>query len=667
MPAKHLTRAVLAVGLALLICGPRAVPAKELAGFPAEFTELPAEAYYDEAEAPSVEVDQTCLGEGENRTCYPAVKNGAGEVLRRFGTETTVSGRARARYRDRAFALVSHDCGDYCDTQYTLYDQGGKVADVAPGFQAHFLRKGNAATRLLDKVLLSEEQANRPVLLDLHISRQGQLLALTSEGLMPIGQDGRRLPGWKPKAPAPLTHGRIENDLDGRLGMIGVDRSGTVWLGHAAEGWSRSGVRLAKHGDRNGVLAAHPLADGTVVGAVYRYVSPSNKGVYLAQAGPGMEPPQNGALYLSTERNVGFDPEVFPRGEEAYLVLATDSTHGERVAITVPRKDLANLTTPTTGVFSEGERWTTLKVGGGIQRLNWEAHSEVSEGDRTFLNVDYRIEPSLLYSGQFQARFGETRLGLIYLKDQARDAAGGAGTAGREASEYLIGTLDFQSLFSRSSGLRIRFRRTATEGVAKVDRPDQAATTFQAFKVDYSQFGVYQTLERGWLWGLEYTTYQMPSAVGFSGPGKNIVYSAFDPEFGIQKLALAAGYDPMAYARRYETDYHQVYITGKLALGMGAADISSAVKSEARKETGLSKVRSQAFFAVDGMLEAGYLWQERFADAGGLGYQLVAGYQALGAYMGGSQSDKAEADGLYLEFSRSDLWHGPFARLNVIF
>mgnify|MGYP000102451846 CR=1 FL=1 len=303
-------------------------------------------------------------------------------------------------------------------------------------------------------------------------------------------------------------------------------------------------------------------------------------------------------------------------------------------------------------------------------RQSWEAQSEVTKNDHTYLRADYQIDPSLLWSAQFQGRIGNTRLALTYLKDEAKEEAGEAssGQAASEASEYLIGTLDFQGLFSPSSGLRVAFRRTETEGLAKIDNRQQNTTTFEPFTVDYNMVGLYQTRERGWYWGLEYTEYQMPSAVGFSDSSKTIVHSTFDPEFGIQKGSLVAGYDPQAYAKRYETDYDDFYLTGKIGVGYGQASLSSEIKQEAKNETGETKIKTPSFFAFDGMLETGYLWQSRFKSARGLGYQFLVGYQALGSYMGAGQSEDSESEeGLSLEFSRYDIWHGPFARLNIIF
>ena len=161
----------------------------------------------------------------------------------------------------------------------------------------------------------------------------------------------------------------------------------------------------------------------------------------------------------------------------------------------------------------------------------------------------------------------------------------------------------------------------------------------------------------------------MPSAVGFSDSNKSIVYSNFDSDFGFQALRLVTGYDAFSYSERYETDINQFYWSGNLNIGIGIADLSSQIKQQALTETGKSKISTPIYLTVGADLELGYLWQRRFKSAQGLGYSFGLGYQASYSLLGAGQSDEsdADADTLYLEFSRTDLMHGPFVRANIIF
>ena len=644
------SRTLLALALTLL-AGPAAA---EFTPFPVKATELPWETYFNQNGAPDVWMDREC---NDNGDCWDVIRDGEGDSLERFGSDDTVSKLARARYGDRAYLLVEHsyDCGDDTCTDLLLFDHTGDETEVNPRFREHF-HEGPLDVADLDQ----------PSLLDLNVTEAGGLLALTSEGLIRMDRKGA-ITG-RAEAPVALTHGRIQNDLAGRQAAIGVAEDNAVWLSNGRD-WSTGGLRLAEHGDRNGVLAVHPEPDGTAVGAVYRYVNPYNKGLYLVRSGPGMEQPQHGPVVLSSERNVGFDPEIYP-SPEGYLLLARDSSNEQRVAMTVPRAKVADLPQPEMGTFPQGEWDTTFWLGGGAMYQTWDANSEVSEGDRTLLKADYQIDQTLLWSAQFQGRIGSTRLALTYLKDQAKDKARGAASnqAEREATEYLIGSIDFEGLFSPSSGLRLGFRRSRTQGLAELSEPQNGTTSYEPFTVDYNRFGLYHTLERGWYWGLEYTRYRMPTAVGFSDASKDIVHTDFDSDFGVRKYSLVGGYDPEAYAKRYETNYHDWYVTGKAGMGIGKAALSSEVKEAAKQATGAGEINTPMFFAVDAMLEAGFLWQQRYRAARGLGYQVVVGYQGLGSFMGAGQSQESDTeDGLTLEFSRYDIWHGPFARLNVIF
>ncbi|HKJ87178.1 MAG TPA: hypothetical protein VKA48_01475, partial [Gammaproteobacteria bacterium] len=259
--------------------------AAEFDPFGLESTKLSREGLYTGAGAPDIGLTRDC---NDNGDCWDVIRNGRGHTLERFGRDDSVAQLARARYKDRAFLLVdrAYDCGDDRCEEVVLYDQGGREVEVNKKFRKRFQDGG------LDLFDLDE-----PLLLDLTVTKPGGLLALTSKGLVYMDREGKVQN--RVQAPVRLTHGRIQNDLGGRQAAIGVGANNAVWLSNGKQ-WDAGGLRLAEHGDRKGVLSVQPEGDGSTVGAVYRYVNPYNKGLFLVRARPGEESPQSGPVLLST-------------------------------------------------------------------------------------------------------------------------------------------------------------------------------------------------------------------------------------------------------------------------------------------------------------------------------------------------------------------------------
>ncbi|HIC12462.1 MAG TPA: hypothetical protein EYO75_03655 [Sulfurimonas sp.] len=72
-------------------------------------------------------------------------------------------------------------------------------------------------------------------------------------------------------------------------------------------------------------------------------------------------------------------------------------------------------------------------------------------------------------------------------------------------------------------------------------------------------YGAYLMMERGMFIGLEHVDYTIPSAVGFSGENKSVLFYGMDPNFKIKTYSLVVGYDEISYAKRYEADLSCFY------------------------------------------------------------------------------------------------------------
>ena len=98
--------------------------------------------------------------------------------------------------------------------------------------------------------------------------------------------------------------------------------------------------------------------------------------------------------------------------------------------------------------------------------------------------------------------------------------------------------------------------------------------------------------------------------------------------------------------------------------------MSSAIETQALTATGEGRIeRLPTYFTAGVDLEGGYLWQQRFKRARGLGYSIGVGYRVTYSLLrsGQSEGDESDAGTLYLEFDRSDMTHGPFLKGNILF
>lgn len=621
---------ILVVGMLI----PTSVQAAEYDPFGTDTHVLTKDKHYTERGVPNVVLETHCP---ENGDCRSRVVNNQGTVLKTFSTESTVQSIARTRYWGKAYLLVkeSYECDDSTCQRTIFFNNNGTAKQVRPGW---------------DQIKS----------LDVFITFKGNLGVLLPDGFHVWTQNGDHI--LETGAPESLTRGRIQADLNGSIAVIGVSSSNKVWLGDG-ESWKSTDLTLTKRGDRRGILTAYPISDDGTAGVVYDYENVFRKGLYLVRTKG-----DSGPIFLSSERNVGWDPELFIT-EDQYYISATDSTHDRRTQVRVPRSRLQGeeLPEPEVDQFPEGGNTLSMFVGGGVMSRYWRAGSEVEKNGTTFTDVDYNFDRSLLRSLRFQGRVGSTRYVLSYLKQIARnEVENEAGEASSEGVEYLMGTVEFEDFFSPASGLRLEYRRSETNGLATVKHRSKPDTS-QSFDVEFQELGLYQIRERGMYYGLEYTDYQLPSAVGFSNEFDRIAYSDFDSEFGFQTLSIMGGYDPQSYAKRYETNYSDWFVSGEGGAGLGWADISGSTEKRAKSSTGKEDISIPTFFALEASMESGYLWQRRARLLGGLGVQTMIGYRADGTYMFSGRGEDNDDDELVLEFERTDLWHGPFVEVNVIF
>ncbi len=610
------------------------------------------EGYMDQRSIPGVTLERVCSGLGGE--CRYNVVDHRGRIIKGFGGSDSLTRLGAGRYREVGYLLLSrgYPCGEEWCSENLLIDSRGQIRKIGE---------------------LPWQQA-----LALQVGAGGELYAVTEQAFVSRSAEGR---SQTLAAPEALLSATIGANPGGLLSAVAVARSGRLYWSDGRQ-WRPLGFSLTAFGDRKGVAAVYPWRDDAHYIALYRYINEYNKGLYSIRFNPQDGTEEGGWLFNSEERNVGFDPDIYRLQDGRVVISATNSSAESRAFFQLDEGDFSQMNPEAPahlqGSGFEREKVAAFMVGAGISRIAWRASSSVEQDNVTYTDVDYLIADSLFTQINLEGRIGTTSLTINYLQNRAEelvadeiDASGQSSSRAlsQAASSYLFSTIDFQGLLSPSSVLRIAAEIGETNGVAEI-RQLGGSVAYRRFSTKVRRIALLSMQERGFFVGGDYVDYRMPSAVGFSDASKQIAYSGFDPDFGFRAIRFVAGYDALAYAKRYETDYHRPYLAGGGNIGLGWADISAEIENAALAATGESEIDTVPIYFTAGLdLEGGYLWQQRFKRARGLGYSLALGYRLNFSILGGGQSEESEPDEgtLYLEFNRSDLMHGPFLKGNIIF
>lgn len=618
--------------------------------------------YYNQIGIPNVYRTSKCSGEGESRHCWPVILNQKGDVLVSGSEKEVLLVEAKARYKDHAYGLV------YRKQQYVIMNERGDSENFKSGY-----RQEIEGSRSLFTGFRKDQE-----ILDSIVDKDGRVIVLTSENIVSVSNDGTIT--LILASTQRLTHGKLQNNDDGAVAAIAVGVTDQILISNLQQ-WIVTNLTLSKHGNRQNILGVYPDSQQDVYGVVYKYVSPYNKGLYLLKADFRNAASRSKILFNSEKRNVGFEPTIHTEGE-MIIVNTKDSSNHTPVYFRLSKADADaseyqdSYARHLIDMREENEPLLSFLVGTGTSYLLWKAGSEVEIDDTTYAEASYDISDSLLFSAQAEARLRNIHLALSYLQNQAQKYTGEkaeewGGSLTKHASRFLLGAISFDGLISKSSTLRLVAEYSEINGVATVEQEDKTGEELLEFETKYQRFGVLYIRERGWYLGLDYTHYTMPGVLGFSDDSKRIVYTNFDPDFGMNKVSLLAGYNKLANVKRYETNYNGLYLDGNVGAGIGWYDVSDAIEDEAQRLTGTSEILQPGQMTLEAMLEIGYLFQRRSKSLRGLGYVINVGYRGKGVYWGtgqfGDDDESIDADQLALEFSRGDLLHGPFVQVSIIF
>lgn len=598
------------------------------------------ESYFDSLDLPNLYVGTECYKNCKTDCCYSVLKNENGKKLKSFSVGDSVATIARSRYKNKSYLYYSHSHGSGKNrtTDYYLKDNRLKSYEIPYGVNGAF---------------------------DSAISKDADLLQ--------IAYDGLYINGRLSLDSMNLESGVIENDFNGNIAVGAIEKeSRQVYVSNLNK-WVNSTIQLASHSDKEGVLTVYP-DDKYVYLAAYNLVNIYNKGLMGAKVNIDDSSIKAGWIYNSQHQNIGFYPEMY-LAEDAMYLNAKSSTTDKTVHFEITENEFNAIdkTSPIREGF-ENEDKIGFMIGTGVSYLAWSANSSASDKDDVdYADTEYEISNSLYKKVWLQGRIYDTQLAVSYMQNEAEKVGG----LTKKASDVLNFFVDFNGLISESSALRVAYEKANVNGLTTFIDKNAGAINITPlsspveFESTLERFSLLVMQEKGFYGGFEYTTFQTPSAVGFSGSSKTMEYYGLDENFHIQNYELVFGYDTAAYAKRYETDFSKFFFQGLFGVGVCDYDMSSEFKSKLANQTSKTVASSSYSFVVDAEIEFGYIWQQRLKRAKGLGHSFNLGMKARGIYTGAGQSDKSdssiEADELTMEMSRYDIWYGPYINYNIIF
>jgi len=597
------------------------------------------DSYFDSLHIPNLYVDIQCIDNCKKDCCYNVLKNQNGKIIRSYSTNDYVETIAKNRYNTKSYLLFSHTYGSGKNrvTKYHLVDNNLKEYNLPSMIEAsHNL-----------------------------ISKDRDLIQVNLSG---VYKNGQKIQDSKEFETIELT-----NNLKGDIAIAGIEKgSRTIYVSNL-EKWLSSNITLAKHSDKNGVLSLYPEDDENTYLVAYNLINIYNKGLLGSHIDFSKDFIESGWIYNDEKNNIGFDPEIYLKDKQL-MINATNSSTDNRISFIISKEKYSTIdeNTPLRDGF-EDEEFLSFMAGAGLEYLFWDANTKVEKDDVDFASSEYDISSSIYKKLYLQGRVGDTQLAISYMKSEAEKK----GDLTKDISDTLNFFVDFNSLISDSNTLRIAYTSSNINGITTfIDKKNSATSVTldgeqKEFKSSIERFSLLIMKERGAYGGLEYTKFETPSTVGFSGSSKNIQYYGLDHNFGITNIELIAGIDTASYAKRYETNFSKYYFQGLIGFGVSNYEMSKEFKDKIKTISNKKIVNSDFSFVLDLELQFGYLWQQRYKLAKGLGYSFDLGFKARGSYTGAGQSDDSdstiESNELTMEMTRYDIWYGVYTYFNIMF
>ena len=592
--------------------------------------------YFDNQDAPDVYVDIECPENG-NGECWSVIKNQKDRIFHKYSPDYSVVTIAKGRYNNIAYLFYGVYTSKH--SYYYLIDNNGKsYAYDHPG-NNYF---------------------------DIIINKEGKFITVKSDGIYKNGY--KILP-----SKMILEDGVIQNNLNGDIAVIARTKANNIITSNT-KAWSISKNRVTSHGDKKEILSVFPKDSNSLVYAFYRYVNPYNKGVITGKAEFEEKKDFSGWIVNSEIRNIGFSPEIFIDKNNLVHIIAKDSSNEKNVEVDIPYSKINKLQgfVPKHIKGLESENDLSFIVGASLNYYEWKAQNKI-EGEYGSFNasLDYDIAANTFLSYYMQGRYKNTQLSVTYLRNKAEKKYG----INNAASSYLFATFDFNNIFSSTSTLRIGYETGNINAISRLNTSGDSTKIYnysgdKSFSNKLNRYYFLIMQEKGIFYGFEYTKYKMPSLLGYGKKG-NVKFGVFDPETNIQKYTIKFGYDKLYYAKRYETVFSRFYYDGSIEGGIGYINASDNAQNIAKNQAqalGYSDISYPISFVVGGVLNVGYLYQNRVKYFHGLGISSQIGFRVKGLYYisGSSKDTQDNSNDLSFEFQRYDLRYGPYISINLI-
>lgn len=509
--------------------------------------------------------------------------------------------------------------------------------------------------------------------LDRDISKNGQILCISANKISVIGGfQGQKNHSWniQPSAKSAV----IDHNPNGTLSFayISEQKEGLeYWLYvndfdgvMSGADWHTHITKLHSRSDFRNILAVDSVGDGTFVVALYEWINSFNKGL-TGYYFPADGDVAVGHVKSSESFNFGFSPKVKVTSNTTHF-SATNSSSRQRELVSMSKEELQDLKYNSSSFLKASN--IDVMIGGGIQPSTWKVDQKVEVDDDVKAETKYKMNSNLLKSYFIQGRWGKSQLALTMLKNEAEEVTDKESNNDFEKAginQYVV-QYDYHGLFKGANTLRLEYRGLNAGGSAEYNDNGQIERSY--FDSERSTYRALVMGERGVYWGAYYSKYDSPSVVGLVNYYGSLDGVAFDKDFSLTKLGAVIGYDEAAYGNRYETDYNRWYWGGEMGIGTVHfhTNNDTLYKAIGENSGGIHGKNGIEFRAE---LDTGYIWQRKIKSLRGLGASLQLGYKVQYEYIDQDPTDDEERpeDGWSISYTRSDLIHGPYLKLNLLF
>jgi len=315
-----------------------------------------------------------------------------------------------------------------------------------------------------------------------------------------------------------------------------------------------------------------------------------------------------------------------------------------------------------------------LQSGAGAWYAMWYFDTEIPEGISADQKPDYDIPPSLLAEASVEARYDRFNLGASYVKSFIRERLEeqGGETAMR-TYDRLQGLVGWDDIFAYHS-LRVGYR------YGQIATDYSLAGDTRIIESTYQRFDAFFLNTWRIRYGLFYQTYKsrLPVGVWYIAKGSK-EYEAVDffhTDVQFQDYGATIGYSRLDYAAKYENKVFDWFLDADLGFGFCNAKFTDEheykMPGDQRDKVITQKIDNSLQFMLPFNFEGGLLYYKRYYAAYGFGWYARGGYRLEGSYAGKNDkpSDKdeaAEESSLVATFQRTELRHGPFFNLGIVF